>query len=91
MQIKTNLSKFHYVLKNFVNHFQSLFSCMHSGQGTVAVEILEQVPQVDAIVVPISGKQPPTEILKFVHPINLKIHDVFRKLYSAPQMLDNFT
>ena len=30
--------------------------CEGSGQGTVALEFLEQVPQLDVIVVPISGE-----------------------------------
>lgn len=33
------------------------FSCVDSGQGTVALEFMEQVPNLDVIIVPISGKK----------------------------------
>lgn len=32
--------------------------CNVSGQGTVGLEFLEQVPELDVIVVPIGGKHP---------------------------------
>ena len=34
---------------------EKIFSSFHSGQGTIAVEFLEQVPNLDAILVPVSG------------------------------------
>ena len=32
-----------------------LFAFFFSGQGTVSLELLEQVPDIDTIIVPISG------------------------------------
>jgi threonine dehydratase len=37
--------------------------CIVSGQGTVGLEFLEQVPELDVIVVPIGGKHPYLQIV----------------------------
>lgn len=37
--------------------------CNVSGQGTVGLEFLEQVPELDVIVVPIGGKHPYLQIV----------------------------
>lgn len=34
---------------------QNMSACLCSGQGTIALELLEQVQEIDTIIVPISG------------------------------------
>ncbi|RWW19317.1 hypothetical protein BHE74_00012831, partial [Ensete ventricosum] len=45
----------YFTLQRFKYFIISGFKCFDSGQGTISLELLEQIPEIDTIVVPISG------------------------------------